>query len=239
VRRSTQITRVSLPNGEPAILKLGVPHYEAEGEIAGLRFWNGDGTVRLLDADESNYSLLLELCDPGTPLSDRPAPEQDEVIAKLLKRLWRPAPKSGFRPLAEMLARWSDEVRARESEWKDRALVEEGLAVFREFSAPYTEDALLFTDLHAGNVLASQREPWLAIDPKPFVGDRSYDATQHLLNCLERVLASPTQTIESFADRLELSHDRVRRWLFARAAVESRSDWGGTCLDAIAWALRP
>jgi streptomycin 6-kinase len=219
VRRSTQITRVSLPNGEPAILKLGVPHYEAEGEIAGLRFWNGDGTVRLLDADESAHSLLLELCEPGTPLSERPESEQDEVIAGLLKRLWRPAPASHFRPLAEMLARWSDEVRARESEWKDPPLVEDALAIFKDYSAPSPDDVLLFTDLHAGNVLASQREPWLAIDPKPFIGDRAYDATQHLLNCRQRLRADLKGTVERFADLLEVPAERVVGWLFARIAT--------------------
>ena len=41
---------------------------------------------------------------------------------------------------------------------------------------------LLHTDLHAGNVLAAKREPWLAIDPKPYVGDPVYDVTQHIFN---------------------------------------------------------
>ena len=43
------------------------------------------------------------------------------------------------------------------------------------------------TDLHAGNVVRAEREPWLVIDPKPFVGDPAYDATQHLLNCRDEI----------------------------------------------------
>jgi len=39
-------------------------------------------------------------------------------------------------------------------------------------------DVLLATDLHAGNVLRSERKPWLVIDPKLFIGDPAYDATQ-------------------------------------------------------------
>jgi hypothetical protein len=39
-------------DGTRAILKLGMPHMEGEHEIAGLRFWAGDPTVRLLDADD-------------------------------------------------------------------------------------------------------------------------------------------------------------------------------------------
>jgi streptomycin 6-kinase len=62
---------------------------------------------------------------------------------------------------------------------------------------------LLATDLHAGNVLRAEREPWLVIDPKPFVGDPAYDATQHLFNCGARLRADPEGTISRFADCLE------------------------------------
>ena len=45
------VAPVTRANGAPAVLKLGVPHMESEHEIEGLRFWGGDPTVRLLDAD--------------------------------------------------------------------------------------------------------------------------------------------------------------------------------------------
>jgi streptomycin 6-kinase len=83
-----------------------------------------------------------------------------------------------------------------------------------------TTAVLLVTDLHAGNVLRSQREPWLVIDPKPFVGDPAYDATQHLFNCRERLRAHPDATIDRFADLLGVDPNRVRLWTFARAATE-------------------
>ena len=50
---------------------------------------------------------------------------------------------------------------------------------------------LLATDLHAANVLRAEREPWLVIDPKPFIGDPAFDATQHLFNCRARLHADP------------------------------------------------
>src|SRR5690606_39320812 len=36
---------------------------------------------------------------------------------------------------------------------------------------PEAGDRLLHWDLHYANVLAGEREPWLAIDPKPLAGD--------------------------------------------------------------------
>ena len=55
-------------DGTRAVLKLGMPHMEGAHEIQGLRFWGGDPTVRLLDADESRNAMLLERCEPGTAL---------------------------------------------------------------------------------------------------------------------------------------------------------------------------
>jgi streptomycin 6-kinase len=97
---------------------------------------------------------------------------------------------------------------------------------------------LLATDLHAGNVLRAQREPWLVIDPKPFVGDPAYDATQHLLNGEERLMNAPFATIERFADLLQVDAERVRLWLFARTAAENRDAWDDSWTE-VARALRP
>src|SRR6188474_1708858 len=38
-------------DGTRAVLKLGMPHMEAAHELQALRFWDGDATVRLLEAD--------------------------------------------------------------------------------------------------------------------------------------------------------------------------------------------
>jgi streptomycin 6-kinase len=200
---------------------------EAEHEIAGLRFWDGDPTVELLEADEESGAMLLERCEPGRPLGSRAAEEQDVVIARLLRRVWRTPPSPHpFRDLAVMIEYWVAETRAQEERWVDAGLVREGLRVFEELESETVADpVLLATDLHAGNVLSAEREPWLVIDPKPFVGDRAYDATQHLLNNVERLRRDPARVIGRFAGLLDVDADLVRRWVFARAAAESHGDW--------------
>jgi streptomycin 6-kinase len=200
---------------------------EADHEIDGLRFWDGDPTVRLLEANQGTGGMLLERCEPGTWLRSVPEEDQDVVIAGLLRRLWRvPTDPHPFGPLSEMIDLWIEETLANEARWPDPALVREGLRRFEELSrTPGEDQVLLATDLHAGNVLAARREPWLVIDPKPFVGDPAYDATQHLFNCEERMRDAPIATIERFADLLEVDAERVRGWMFARAAAENRDDW--------------
>jgi streptomycin 6-kinase len=98
---------------------------------------------------------------------------------------------------------------------------------------------LLATDLHPGNVLRAQREPWLVIDPKPFVGDSAYDATQHLLNCEARMRSDPDGTIRRFADLIGVDCERVRLWMFARAAAEPRDDWKNDWRMELARAIVP
>lgn len=234
------VAPVRRADGTWAVLKVGMPHPEADHEIDGLRFWDGDPTVRLLDADEALGAMLLERCEPGTWLRSLPEVEQDVVIAGLLRRLWRvPTAPHPFRPLSEMIDTWIEETLADEARWPDPGLVSEGLRLFDELAHGVGRGGvLLATDLHAGNVLRAEREPWLVIDPKPFVGDPAYDATQHLLNCDARMRDAPIATIDRFADLLEVDAEPVRLWMFARAAAETRDEWDDSWAE-VARALSP
>jgi len=229
-------------DGASAVLKLGLPHMEAEHELEGLRFWDGDGAIRVLLADPASGAMLLERCEPGEPLSVRPEAEQDAVITALLARLWRtPAPMSPFRPLAQMARYWADVQLARRGQWPDAGLVQAGVDLFLELAAPGPDDVLLATDLHAGNVLGARRAPWLAIDPKPFVGDRTYDVTQHLLNGVPRLSHDPRGTIARVAELAGLDAERLARWLFARLTISARTSaniYGMSGAEAIQLARR-
>jgi streptomycin 6-kinase len=234
------VAPVARANGIRAVLKLAMPHMDGEHEIQGLRLWDGDPTVRLLEADDELGAMLLERCLPGTTLRDLPETDQDAVIAGLLRRLWRsPTTPHVFRPLSTMTAHWSNETLAHRERWHDAGLVREGLRLFQELPRTSTTKVLLATDLHAGNVLRSERQPWLVIDPKPFVGDPAYDVTQHLFNCAARLSSDPHGIIHRIADLLEMDRERVRLWTFARAAAEPRDDWQNHGSVALAKAIAP
>lgn len=232
------VAPVALRHGTSAVLKIGMPHMEGEHELQGLRFWKGDPTVQLLDADDRLGAMLLERCEPGTTLRALPDSGQDVVIAELLRRLWRPPSfPHPFRPLSAMLAHWSRGTLADIGRWPDKTLVREGLQLFEELPRAAPTEVLLATDLHAGNVLRSQREAWLVIDPKPFVGDPAYDATQHLFNCRARLRSDAEGTIRRISDLLALDCERVRLWMFARLAAEPRDEWDDDSM-ALARAIR-
>jgi streptomycin 6-kinase len=217
--------------GERLVLKVGLPHYEALHEADGLRAWDGQGAVRLHDAlviDETS-ALLIEACEPGTPLSElAAAPEQDAVIAGLLRRLWIDPPAGHrFRALQSMCDAWADAFEQRHAPFADRAVLVDpglrraGIELLRGLPATSERSVLLCTDMHPGNVLAAGRERWLMIDPKPYVGDPTYDAVQHMLNFPARLGADAAGFVEHMAGLLDLNADRLRQWLFARCVQES------------------
>ena len=103
----------------------------------------------------------------------------------------------------------------------DPGLARDGIALFRELPATADSQVLLCTDLHGENILAARREPWLVIDPKPYVGDPAYDVLQHMLNCEDRLATDPGALAARMASLTGVDATRVRQWLFARAVQES------------------
>ena len=92
-------------DGTDVVLKLVYPHRESEHEADALELIDGDGAVRLLARDESGFALLIERCEPGTPLSERGQEAALDVLIALLPRLWKPATEP-FHTLADEAAWW-------------------------------------------------------------------------------------------------------------------------------------
>jgi streptomycin 6-kinase len=211
-------------SGAQVVLKVGWVHPEATHEAAGLCFWAGNGAVRLHASEllGDSVAMLLERCEPGTSLAGLPEPDQDEILCGLLLRLWREPPAGhDFPSLQEMCGRWAREYQADENRPRlDPGIERAGIELFLTLPESAEKQVLLATDLHAENVLAAQREPWLAIDPKPHVGDPTYDALQYMINC-ERVVTDPLGLARRMAELLGLDPERLRLWLFARSVQGS------------------
>jgi streptomycin 6-kinase len=194
-------------DGTPAVLKLSFPEPESEHEGLALRAWDGDGAVRLLEHDAGRRALLLERAVPGTQAWALDDDEATRAIAGVLRRIGRaPAPGHPFRLLADVARGWAAEVPA------------VGSAV-EELLADATPEVLLHQDLHGGNVLRSGVR-WVAIDPKPLVGDPAFDVASLVR---DRRPIREARVVERRLDLLveELGHDRERMrlwsWVHARA----------------------
>jgi streptomycin 6-kinase len=218
-------------DGRDVVLKVAWQHTEALHEAEGLAALDGRGAVEVYAFEQlapapprgranvgtDTTAMLLERCRPGKELRGRPEAEQHVVVTDLLRSVWSVALPGDhpFRPLSVIAA---DPGRL------DGGLARDGFDLFRELSRSGPTEVLLFTDLHAGNVLSGERRPWLLIDPKPYVGDPHYDVVQHLLNCNASLRADAIGLLTEVADLAGLDAGRVRQWLFARCVVELLGD---------------
>ncbi len=212
--------------GEPAVVKLGLPHPESEHEHLVLRAWGGDGAVRLLRADPRRSVLLLERADAGQDLTTLPVVEACEVVAGLYPRLHR-APLPQLDRLSVHAARWAEQLAVlRGSHTVPRRFVDQAIGLAHDFATdPGTDRALVHTDLHYANVLAADREPWLAIDPKPLAGDPAYEIAPMLWNRWPEAVATGDlrgavlERLLTIVDAAGLDEDRVRDWVVVRELV--------------------
>ncbi len=230
--------------GRAAVVKVTWPHWEARTEHLALQRWHGSGAVELLRADPHRLALLLERAHTADLLSV-PDDEACEVVGGLYGRLHVPALPQ-LRPLSACVAGWTERMAAlpRNAPVPHR-FVEQAVALGRAFIAdPATDGTLVHTDLHHQNVLAAEREPWLAIDPKPLSGDPHYEVAPMLWNRWDDAVASGDlrgalrRRMDVLTDAAGLDHDRTRDWVVVRMmcnalwAIEDAAARPGGLTDA-------
>lgn len=227
----SHVLAVELADGAPAVLKINFPDEESEHEPDALRHWDGQGAARLLEYEESVRALLVERCVPGSQLwSVDSEDEATRIAATVLHRIWRPAPtEHRFRTLAAEAVRWAVDLPA---EWEalgrpfERHVLDEAVAACLELGPHQREMVVLHQDFHGGNVLRAEREAWLAIDPKPLVGERELDAAS-LLRDRRWLLgqsgdaARIRRRLDLLSSELALDRERMLRWGIAHALA-----WG-------------
>jgi streptomycin 6-kinase len=206
--------------GVPCVLKIAGPEHNATAEAIALEAWNGNGAARLLEADRDHGALLLERLDPDRTLRTAELSTAAEIAGSLIHELAVAAP-AGLPLLADIVSQKPGILRRRQGalgepvpgRWIDIAC---GLACDL---ATDPGNQLVHGDLHYDNILAGSRRPWLAIDPKPVIGnpersvaelmwDRIDDATQpHEIHALFAALT-----------RTGMLHpDRARAWTIVQA----------------------
>jgi streptomycin 6-kinase len=230
-------TRATLADGTPAVLKILKPHRENEHEADALELWEGDGAVHLLERDESGFVILIERCEPGKHLSSLGADEALDVVIGLLPRLWKPAGEP-FHSLTEEAAWWADYLP--KQDWSaEPDLLAAALDAIETLSPTQGEQVLLNQDLHFGNVLAAEREPWLVIDPKPLAGEREFAAAPivraHELGHSKRDVLHRFDRVTA---ELGLDRERARGWTIAQTVAWTEdTEHNRTHVEAARWLL--
>lgn len=205
--------------GHPCVLKLAWRGGDPGEETVALRAWDGRGAVRLLAADDDGTALLLERLDPHRSLSDVHPSTAAGLAGQLIRRLAVPAPVGlpGTASAASEIARAIPRHQAALGHPVPTAWADAAVDAARQLAAS-TASALVHTDLHGGNVLAGQREAWLAIDPKPARGDPERSVPELLWTRADEVpeATAVRGLLAVVVDAGQLNRETARAWVVAR-----------------------
>ncbi len=232
------VVRAELPDGTLAVLKIQHRHREDEQEADALERWDGDGAVRLLRRDDARGALLLERAAPGTFLSRLPdEAARLDVVAGLLPRLWK-AP-TGFRTLAAEAEHWLDEGDL--AQMPRTPLRDAAVSLLGELVPTQGELVLAHQDLHAENILAAQREPWLVVDPKPLAAEREFSLAPVVRSReFGHSKRQALYRLDRLCAELGLDRERARGWTIAQTMAwswEPTTGFWQSHLDTVEWLL--
>ncbi|RST23191.1 APH(6)-I family aminoglycoside O-phosphotransferase [Streptomyces sp. WAC04770] len=219
------VVPVRRADGNRAALKLQMPREETTAALTGLRAWNGNGVVRLLDHDPASSAMLLERLDATRTLA---SVEDDDAamrtLAGLLERLHSVPAPNGLRGLGGIAREMLEAVPGAVGSLTDPTDRQR----LRGWASAVTElvgdpgGRMLHWDLHYDNVLAAEREPWLAIDPEPLAGDPGFDLWPALDTGWEKLVAAgdPLRVVrrrfDLLTEALGLDRERAAGWTLGR-----------------------
>lgn len=208
-----------IQNRWPAALRLTPPDDDVAAEVQALRFWDGRGTVRLLEADEPGGATLLERLDGSKSLQDLPLRDAVPTLARMMRRLAVPGPTAAGSTAGIAAARLA----TFESDWRrhDQPFSEQALTAALDCAtvlSSTTSDLAVNGDLHFKQVLRAEREDWLTVDPVLFRGDIEYDLARLLWSRLDEMSDADVhdhfRTIVNIAD---LTEERAAAWVLFRS----------------------
>jgi len=216
-------------DGEKIVLKLGPPCAEFTSEAASLELFSGRVAVRLLKQDTSRGVLLLERVLPGTPLHlMHDETSAISTAAGLMKKLWRDPPVD--HPFPE-LPRWFrslEQLHELQNEHKIPAdLIERASRTFASLQSSALPPLILHGDFHHENILYSNKDGWVVIDPKGVCGDPGYEVGAFMLNQIPidasltdlRDVLSPRLAV--FSEELSIERERLAAWAFCHAVLSA------------------
>ncbi|WP_062205566.1 aminoglycoside phosphotransferase family protein [Streptomyces sp. NBRC 109706] len=213
------IVPVRRHGSEPAVLKVSFPHPGNVHEPDAFAAWAGRGAVRLYERDDARFGMLLERAEPTTLATLSDGDEVVRIAGRLGRRLAVAAPP-GLPRLRERADAWEAELR-RDAVELTHALaprvVDAAVATVRELGRDQP-DTLVHGDLHPGNILRAEREPWLAVDPKGYAGDPAYDGGALLKSRAPALTEAGDlrravhRALDVFAEAAEVDPERARRW---------------------------
>jgi streptomycin 6-kinase len=214
--------------GLDAVLKISPPYDRIEifSEADFLRVRDGDGCVRVLAEDRERRAILMERARPGDPIDVHFQTDPFACVEpsiEVLRSILRPPPAGNVK--VQLLDDWIANFRRfRETDFPQK-YGERALATFEKLASQSVGIYYLHGDFHPGNIVSSDRAPFLTIDPKGLVGHVAYEISVFLNNLHWWQKGKPgvenelNATLSKFADRFDLDERDLRDAAFAGIVI--------------------
>jgi streptomycin 6-kinase len=208
------------------VLKLGIDQITVHQEMLALQFYRGNGCVELLEYDAHKGALLLEYAHPGISLKTF-FPDHDDATVSYAAGVMKQLHERPVSATAEF-SRIKDWLRVLTTN-SAAQLPEKHVHQARKLSAHLLDtqraSVLLHGDLHHGNIVSSDRQEWLAIDPKGVIGEPAYEVGAFVRNPMPDLLQQPepakiiAHRLDLFADILKIDKQRLKNWSYVQAVL--------------------
>lgn len=204
---------------KPIVLKLRCDQTELQQEIAAVEALNGYGCVRVLAYDLNLGAMILERAVPGEPLTTL-FPHDDtkatRIAANCIQSLHKaPFPESSlFQTLEQTLPHFTKTATALDP------FIIRAQELKKQLLATQQENVLLHGDFHGGNILSSDHNQWVVIDPEGIIGDPVYDLAVYIRNPLTELIACPdaltiiSNRMHDFATLLGYTPQQMYDWTY-------------------------
>jgi streptomycin 6-kinase len=216
--------------GARVILKLltEIGTEERQGAIA-LRYFGGQGAVRLLQVDD--HAHLLEYAD-GEDLTRFVREGADDHATAIIGDVLNQLHQQSNQPMPDTLTplkRWFHSLflkaSADQSNGLDSIYIRAAMLAEKLLDDP-RDVRVLHGDIHHENIRYHPQRGWLAFDPKGLIGERTFDAANTLCNPMnmselveneERIL----RTTGILGDKMRIEQSRVLAFVYIYACLSA------------------
>lgn len=213
------------------VLKIGFPQdKEFQTEISALLLFNGDASIKILEVDREHSVILLEQAVPGLPLSlilddDRVT----RILASVMKKLWKPLPQNhsfiSIKQWAQALFQYPARFKGKKNPPIPFELVEKAILFLDQLIPTSSPAVLTHADLHHDNVLSSNRDEWLSIDPKGIAAEPAYETAAMIRNPYNKLKDMQDLSkllinrIKILSEELQIDPKRIHKWCFVQTVL--------------------
>lgn len=208
------------------VLKIGNPCREIMTEYNTLCEYEGRRFCKVYNADIENGALLIECISPGTQLrAETDIDKRLAIFFDLFNRLHIKAKNDTYPTYLDWVNRITQYMKGR-CRYKYLTFhMEMAQRICMLLCEKYTGQMLLHGDLHHDNILLSDNNGYIIIDPKGVIGDPVFDIPRYLLNEffdneLNEVFYNKiTHIISGMSKKLGIPDDDVRNLLYVEMCM--------------------